>query len=69
MKAMIFKSVSVPLEVTDVPEPRPLANQVPIRIGACAVCRTDLHVVDGEFRNPKLLLIPGHMCIRLSETG
>jgi len=49
-----------PLRLTDVATPEPGAGQVLVRVGACAVCRTDLHVVDGELPHPKLPLIPGH---------
>ena len=45
---------------TDIPAPRPNATQVLVKVAACAVCRTDLHVVDGELPNPKLPLVPGH---------
>ena len=43
-----------------VPKPKPSANEVLVQVRACAVCRTDLHVVDGELPNPKLPLVPGH---------
>jgi propanol-preferring alcohol dehydrogenase len=49
-----------PLRARDVAQPRPGPGQVLIRVSACAVCRTDLHVVDGELPDPKLPLIPGH---------
>lgn len=60
MRAMIFEKVGKPLELRDVPVPEPLAGQVQIKIHTCAVCRTDLHVVDGELPDPKLPLIVGH---------
>jgi propanol-preferring alcohol dehydrogenase len=53
----------------DVPVPEPLPSQALIRIRACAVCRTDLHVVDGELPNPKLPLIPGHEIVGTIEKG
>src|SRR5206468_997433 len=48
------------LRAADVPRPEPGPDQVLIRVEACAVCRTDLHVVDGELPDPKLPLVPGH---------
>ena len=53
----------------DVPLPELLPSQALIRIRACAVCRTDLHVVDGELPNPKLPLIPGHEIVGTIEKG
>ena len=60
MRAMLFEKAGEPLRQGDPPKPQPAAGQVLLRIGACAVCRTDLHVVDGELTAPKLPLIPGH---------
>ena len=60
MKAMVFNGPGQPLSCEEVEVPRPGEEQVLIRVSACAVCRTDLHVVDGELTNPKLPLIPGH---------
>ena len=48
------------MESTTLPEPRPQAGQLLVKVGACGVCRTDLHVVDGELSDPRLPLIPGH---------
>lgn len=48
------------LTMTDIPAPRPDAGEVLIAVKACAVCRTDLHVIDGELTHPKLPLVPGH---------
>jgi propanol-preferring alcohol dehydrogenase len=50
----------VPLDPADIADPRPGPGQVLIRVGACGVCRTDLHIVDGELAHPKHPLIPGH---------
>ena len=63
MQAMILKAQGQPLELSDVSVPAIGADQVLIKISACAVCRTDLHVVDGDLPNPKLPLIPGHEII------
>jgi propanol-preferring alcohol dehydrogenase len=60
MRAMLFKEPGRALEQATLPQPRPGERQVLIQVAACAVCRTDLHVVDGELPNPKLPLIPGH---------
>jgi propanol-preferring alcohol dehydrogenase len=60
MKAMVLAAAQRNLELRDVPQPVPSEGQVLIQVAACAVCRTDLHVVDGELPNPKLPLIPGH---------
>jgi propanol-preferring alcohol dehydrogenase len=60
MKAMVFESAGKPLVLKEVPIPEPDENQVLIKIHACGVCRTDLHIVDGELTKPKLLLIIGH---------
>jgi alcohol dehydrogenase, propanol-preferring len=60
MEAMVFAGPHQPLVRTEVPDPAPGARQVLIRVTACAVCRTDLHIVDGELDHPKPALIPGH---------
>lgn len=60
MRAMVLEQVRNPLHERDIPQPTPGPSQVLLRVEACAVCRTDLHVVDGELTNPKLPLIPGH---------
>jgi propanol-preferring alcohol dehydrogenase len=60
MRAMLFTGPGQPLALTEVTMPEPGAGQVLVRVSACAVCRTDLHIVDGELPDPKLPLIPGH---------
>jgi propanol-preferring alcohol dehydrogenase len=60
MEAMVLTRVGRQLERMVLPRPRPSAGQVLIRIHACAVCRTDLHVIDGDLPDPKLPLVPGH---------
>jgi alcohol dehydrogenase, propanol-preferring len=60
MRAMLFDKAGQPLRPADLPIPKLNAGQVLIRVRACAVCRTDLHVVDGELTRPKLPLVPGH---------
>ena len=60
MKAMVFEGLGKPLALKEVATPRPDAHQVLIEVRACAVCRTDLHIVDGELARPKLPLVLGH---------
>jgi propanol-preferring alcohol dehydrogenase len=60
MSAMILDAPGRPLRLADVPVPEPRAGEVLLRVRACAVCRTDLHVADGDLPDPKLPLVPGH---------
>lgn len=60
MRAMVLHARREPLRPEYRPDPRPGPGQVVLRVTACGVCRTDLHVVDGELPSPKLPLIPGH---------
>src|SRR5512135_2452890 len=60
MRAMVLEAPGRPLKYLEVPVPRPGPEQVLIRVQACGVCRTDLHIVDGELTEPKLPLIIGH---------
>jgi propanol-preferring alcohol dehydrogenase len=60
MRAMVLRETKSLLQELDLPDPKPSAGEVLLRVDACAVCRTDLHVVDGELPHPKLPLIPGH---------
>ncbi len=60
MRAMVLEQVGQPLQLRELPIPQPAPNQVLVRVRACGVCRTDLHVFDGELPNPKLPLILGH---------
>jgi alcohol dehydrogenase, propanol-preferring len=70
MHAMVLNAARTPLEAVDLPLPRPAADQVLIRVHACGVCRTDLHVVDGELAEPKLPLVPGHEIVGIvTEVG
>lgn len=63
MRAMILDAPGQPLQLRDLPEPAPGPGQVRLRVRATAVCRTDLHVVDGELKEPLLPLIPGHQIV------
>ncbi len=60
MKAMVLTTGHQSLQYFNIAEPTPAAHQILIRVAACGVCRTDLHVIDGELTTPKLPLIPGH---------
>jgi propanol-preferring alcohol dehydrogenase len=60
MRAMVLESPRTPLREAALPLPEPGPGQVRVRVRACAVCRTDLHVVDGELAGAKLPLVPGH---------
>ena len=60
MHAMVLKQVGGPLEWTELPEREPGAGEIRVRIGACGVCRTDLHVFDGELPEQRLPIVPGH---------
>jgi alcohol dehydrogenase, propanol-preferring len=63
MRAMVFEGAGEPLRPRELPDPEPKAGQVLIRVAACGVCRTDLHIVDGELSEPKLPLVPGHQIV------
>lgn len=70
MRAMVLESPREPLRAVEVPVPRPNPGQLLIRVHVCGVCRTDLHIVDGELPNPKLPLIPGHEIVgRVASLG
>jgi len=60
MKGMLFDEVGRPLQLAECPLPEPLETELLIEVLACGVCRTDLHIVDGELPDPKPRLIPGH---------
>lgn len=67
---MVLRRLKAPLEWTDLPDPDPGRNEIRVRVLACGVCRTDLHVVDGELPNPKLPIIPGHEIVgRIDAVG
>src|SRR4029450_7860549 len=70
MRAMLRHKPGQALQLRDMEKPRPAKGQLLVRIATCAVCRTDLHVVDGELPDPKLPLIPGHQIVgRVEEIG
>ena len=63
MRAMLFEAAHQPLRLVELPVPQPKPEQVLIEITACGVCRTDLHILDGELDQPKLPLVPGHQIV------
>ena len=70
MDAMVLEAPRQPLVLHSLPTPEPGPEEVLVRVAACAVCRTDLHVVDGELPEPKLPLIPGHEIVgRVEKAG
>src|SRR5438552_629000 len=63
MRAMVFEKTGTRLVLRDVPKPKSGRGQLLVTVNACAVCRTDLHIVDGELHDPKLPLILGHQIV------
>jgi propanol-preferring alcohol dehydrogenase len=63
MRAMVLERQREPLRLTELPEPVAGPGQVLLRVRACGVCRTDLHIVDGDLTEPKLPLVPGHQIV------
>jgi len=70
MHAMILKKLKTPLEWLELPDRLPGRNEIRVRVLACGVCRTDLHVVDGDLPDPRLPIIPGHEIVgRIDAVG
>ena len=70
MRAMVFEAARRPLVLRELPTPSPGPKQVLVKVDACGVCRTDLHVIDGDLANPKQTLIPGHEIVgRVAAAG
>ena len=70
MKAMVLNKPKTPLEWTDLPDRQPGPGEIRVRVLACGVCRTDLHVADGELPDPKSPIIPGHEIVgRIDALG
>jgi propanol-preferring alcohol dehydrogenase len=67
MRAMLLERPGTELRELEIARPNPGRGQVLLRVGACAVCRTDLHIVDGELTQPKLPLVPGHEIVGIVE--
>jgi len=70
MKAMVLHEIGTPLQLEERSMPVPARGEIRLRVEACAVCRTDLHVVDGDLTHPKLPLVPGHEIVgRVEAVG
>ncbi|MDR3448147.1 MAG: zinc-dependent alcohol dehydrogenase family protein [Alphaproteobacteria bacterium] len=70
MHAMVLNQIGAPLEWVERPDPLPGPGEIRIKISACGVCRTDLHVVDGELADPRTPIIPGHEIVgRIDRLG
>jgi alcohol dehydrogenase, propanol-preferring len=70
MHAMILRRLKTPLEWTEFADRQPDAGQIRVKISACGVCRTDLHVVDGELAEPRVPIVPGHEIVgRIDALG
>ena len=70
MHAMVLKKLRTPLEWTELPDRTPGAGEIRVEVAACGVCRTDLHVVDGELPHPQVPIIPGHEIVgRVAAVG
>src|SRR5579859_7113520 len=70
MRAMVLDRSNSPLVMRERPVPEPGPGEILVEIAACGVCRTDLHVVDGELSNPKLPIVPGHEIVgRVAALG
>jgi propanol-preferring alcohol dehydrogenase len=67
---MILNKIGAPLEWTPLPDREPGPSEIRVKVGACGVCRTDLHVVDGELPDPQVPIIPGHEIVgRIDKIG
>jgi propanol-preferring alcohol dehydrogenase len=68
MKVMVLRTIGKPLVLAEHPDPSPGPGEIMVRVEACGVCRTDLHVVDGDLPNSKLPLVPGHEIVGIVES-
>jgi propanol-preferring alcohol dehydrogenase len=69
VRAMVLEAAGSPLRAAELERPAPDPGQVLLRVRACGICRTDLHIVDGELTQPKLPLVPGHQIVGEAEDG
>ena len=69
MRALVLDAPSRPLREAELPDPEPWRGQVRVRVEACGVCRTDLHIVDGELTEPKLPLVLGHQIVGVVDAA
>jgi alcohol dehydrogenase, propanol-preferring len=63
VRAMVLDLPGLPLREAELPDPEPAEGEILVAVSACGVCRTDLHIVDGELTEPKLPLVPGHQIV------
>ena len=63
MRAMVLERAGAPLSLREIDRPSPQPGELALRVRACGVCRTDLHIVDGELAEPRLPLVPGHQIV------
>ncbi|RWE45640.1 MAG: zinc-binding alcohol dehydrogenase family protein [Mesorhizobium sp.] len=68
MRAMVLENIGTPLKLVDRSAPVPGVGEIRLKVEACAVCRTDLHVIDGDLRHPILPLIPGHEVVGIVDS-
>jgi propanol-preferring alcohol dehydrogenase len=69
VRAMVLDSPGSRLREADLPDPEPAEAEILVAVSACGVCRTDLHIVDGELTEPKLPLVPGHQIVGRAVSG
>jgi propanol-preferring alcohol dehydrogenase len=69
VRAMVLDSPGSRLREADLPDPEPAEGEILVAVSACGVCRTDLHIVDGELTEPKLPLVPGHQIVGRAVSG
>jgi propanol-preferring alcohol dehydrogenase len=69
MRAMVLDAPGEPLREGELPDPEPGSGEILVAVSACGVCRTDLHIVDGELAEPKLPLVPGHQVVGRAIAG
>ena len=69
VRAMVLDSPGSPLREAELPDPEPAQGEILVAVSACGVCRTDLHIVDGELTEPKLPLVPGHQVVGRAITA
>ena len=69
MRAMVLEAPGQPLREVELPDPEPGPGQVRLTVKVCGVCRTDLHVADGELPDPKLPLVLGHQIVGIAGDG
>jgi alcohol dehydrogenase, propanol-preferring len=69
MRAVVLDAPHQPLRLTTLPDPKPSSDQLLLEVRACGVCRTDLHLRDGEIDTPKLPVVPGHQIVGVTQDG